>query len=281
MMVVLWRQLGDLVPPAVPERRLNQLIPLVVNLSLFLAMWALGSALGAGRRRSAELLDRTVALERQREANARRAVFDERVRIARELHDVVAHHVSVMGVQAGAARRVMQRQPDQAAEALSSIEASSRQAVTELDRLLGFLRRAGDDDGLAPQPALAQLDVLIAQAAQGELHVDLEIEGDVRPLSETLEVSAYRIIQEALTNTRKHSPGASATVRVSYLPTALEVVVLDDGAGSISRGDEKTGGNGLIGMRERTSLHGGHLRVGPRSEGGFAVHATFPLDRAS
>jgi signal transduction histidine kinase len=150
-----------------------------------------------------------------------------------------------------------------------------------LDRLLGFLRRAGDDDGLAPQPALAQLDALVAQAAQGDVRVDLEIEGEVRPLSETLEVSAYRIIQEALTNTRKHAPGAAAVVRVSYRPTALEVVVLDDGTGSTARADDRTGGNGLIGMRERTTLHGGHLRVGPRPEGGFAVHATFPLDRAS
>jgi len=205
-------------------------------------------------------------------------VFAERVRIARELHDVVAHHVSVMGVQAGAARRVMERQPEKAAEALSSIESSSRQALLELHRLLGFLRRAGEPDDLAPQPGLAQLADLVGPAGRGDLAVDLSIEGDPRPLSPTLEVSAYRIIQEALTNTRKHSGGVTATVRVRYGPETLEVEVLDDGK---QRGEEEVGnegGLGLIGMRERVSLHGGHLRAGPRPDGGFAVLATFPLN---
>ena len=242
--------------------------------------WVLGAVIRSLRERERELADRAAELQREREENARQAVFAERVRIARELHDVVAHHVSVMGVQAGAARRVMERQPDKAAEALSSIEASSRQAVVELHRLLGFLRRAGEADELAPQPGLAQLDDLVAQAARGELTVDLSIEGDPRPLSPTLEVSAYRVIQEALTNTRKHSAGATATVRVCYGPSTLEVEVLDDGAGRRRRPPGSDGGHGLIGMRERATLHGGHLRAGPRPEGGFAVHATFPLNGA-
>ena len=143
-------------------------------------------------------------------------MFAERVRIARELHDVVAHHVSVIGVQAAAARRVMDRQPARAAEALSSIEDSSRRAVTELHRLLGFLRRAGDTDELFPQPGLAQLGDLIAEAGQGELIVDLTVKGEARPLSPTLEVSAYRVIQEALTNTRKHSRATTANIRLHY-----------------------------------------------------------------
>jgi signal transduction histidine kinase len=200
------------------------------------------------------------------------------VRIARELHDVVAHHVSVMGLQAGAARRVLGRQPDKAEAALSSIEASSRQAVLELHRLLGFLRRADQTDDLAPHPDLAQLSDLVAQAGQGALTVTLSVEGEPRPLPPTLEVSAYRVVQEALTNARKHSGGTTATVRVAYQPTMLEIEVLDDG----NRGAEpplpNAGGHGLIGMRERVALHGGHLRAGPRPHGGFAVHATFPLN---
>jgi signal transduction histidine kinase len=228
--------------------------------------------------RQRELAEQTGELQREREANSRRAVLEERVRIARELHDVVAHHVSVMGVQAGAARRVMARQPDKAEEVLSSIEASSRQAVVELHRLLGFLRRADDQpDELSPQPDLAQLEVLVAQAGQGGLAVELSVEGEQRPLPPTLEVSAYRVIQEALTNALKHSGGTTATVRVGYTDTVLEVEIRDDGKGPAG-GLDNVGGHGLMGMRERIGLHGGHLRAGVTAEGGFAVHATFPLN---
>lgn len=262
---------------------------LTYNVVVLSLPWVLGAVIRSLREREGELAERAAELQREREENARQAVFAERVRIARELHDVVAHHVSVMGVQAGAARRVMGRQPDKAAEALSSIEASSRQAVLEMHRLLAYLRRAGDTDELAPQPGLAQLDDLVAQEAGGDLAVDLKIEGDPRALSPTLEVSAYRIVQEALTNTRKHSGGASATVRVRYGPAALEVEVFDDGTGRevtpIVRGEsapihlrDPLVGHGLIGMRERATLHGGHLSAGPRQGGGFSVHATFPLN---
>ena len=206
-------------------------------------------------------------------------MFEERVRIARELHDVVAHHVSVMGVQAAGARRVMDRDPERAAEALSSIEHSSRRAVAELHRLLGFLRRAGDSDELAPQPSLAQLGDLVDDAHEADLTVRLTISGDARPLSPTLEVSAYRIIQEALTNVRKHSQASTGYVGLHYRPTELEVEILDDGP--VAEGDEAGGGtgHGLIGMRERAALHGGHLCADPRPGGGFAVHAVFPLAR--
>jgi signal transduction histidine kinase len=238
----------------------------------------LGLAVRSLRDRRRELAAQARELELEREENARRAVLDERVRIARELHDVVAHHVSVMGVQAGAARRVMVRRPEQAAEALTSIEGSSRQAVVELHRLLGFLRRADQDDALAPQPDLAQLPALIAQAARGALQVDLSIEGEARPLPGTLELSAYRVIQEALTNALKHSGGTAATVRVAYAPSTLEIEVRDDGRAHSDRATGRFGGHGLIGMRERVRLHGGHLRAGPSPQGGFAVHATFPLN---
>ena len=238
----------------------------------------LGVAIRSLRQRERELAARATELQREREEKARQAVFEERVRIARDLHDVVAHHVSVMGIQAGAARRVLDRHPEKATGALSSIEASSRQAVAELHRLLGFLRRSGEADHLGPQPGLAQLQDLVAQVARGELTVDLSVEGDPRPLPPMLDVSAYRIIQEALTNSLKHSGGATAAVRVRYLPTSLELEVLDDGRAGSRRRTDGVGGQGLIGMRERASLHGGRLSVGPRPGGGFAVRASFPLN---
>src|ERR1017187_3503783 len=251
---------------------------LFYNMLVLALPWLLGVAIWSLRDRQGKLADQTIELQAEREENASQAVFAERVRIARELHDVVAHHVSVIGVQAAAARRVMDRQPARAAEALSSIENSSRRAVTELHRLLGFLRRAGETDDLSPQPGLAQLGDLIAAAGQGGLVVDLTIKGEARPLSPTLEVSAYRVIQEALTNTRKHSRATAASVRLRYGITELEVEVLDDGPGWEAEQAGSQAGHGLIGMRERAALHGGHLRAGPRPGGGFAVHASFPLN---
>jgi len=251
---------------------------LVYNLLLVAFPWLLGAAIWSLRDRQHKLADQTVELQAEREENARQAMFAERVRIARELHDVVAHHVSVIGVQAAGARRVMERQPARAAEAMTAIETSSRQAVVELHRLLGFLRRAGDVDGLAPQPGLAQLGDLIAEVGQAELMVNLAIEGKAKVLSPTLEVSAYRVVQEALTNTRKHSNAKSASVRIRYGTNELEVEVLDDGPGRQAGPAGSPIGHGLIGMRERAALHGGHLRAGPRADGGFAVHASFRLN---
>jgi len=258
--------------------------PLTAFFALFYNMvelslpWLLGAAIWSLRDRQRKLADQTVELEIEREENARQAVFAERVRIARELHDVVAHHVSVIGVQAAGARRTMDRQPAQAAEALSSIEDSSRRAVAELHRLLGFLRRDGDTDDLAPQPGLARLDDLIAEARQTDLIVDLTIKGEARRLSPTLELSAYRVIQEALTNTRKHSGATRASVRLQYGIRDLEVEVLDDGPTRNAQEGGDHAGHGLIGMRERAVLHGGHLSAGPRPSGGFAVKASFPLN---
>jgi signal transduction histidine kinase len=256
---------------------LTQAFQLAYN-AVFVALpLGLGAAVRALRERECKLQAQAAELERQREVNARRAVLDERVRISRELHDVVAHHVSVMGVQAAAARRVMARQPAHAEQALASIEDSSRQAVVELQRLLGILRRPEHADGLAPQPDLAQLPDLVARARSGEFTVDLEVEGEPRPLLRSLEVSAYRVVQEALTNALKHSGGTTAKVRVSYRPSVLEVEVVDDGRGALD-GRTAGGGHGLIGMRERITLHGGHLRAGPLARGGFEVHAAFPLN---
>ncbi len=275
VMAELWREVNVNVPPEVPKVLLLQVLALVVNLALFCAMWALGSALGSGRRRAQELLERTRQLEHEREENARRAAFDERVRIARELHDVVAHHVSVMGVQAGAARLVIGRDPAKAIEALTSIEGSSRQAVHELHRLLGFLRQAGDRDDLAPRPGLAQLGSLAARMSDSELTVEVRVEGEERPLPPTVDVSAFRIVQEALTNTLKHSGAARADVALRYRPGELEVEITDDGRGD-GGASPGAGGLGLVGMRERAGLHGGQLSAGPAEDGGFAVRATLP-----
>lgn len=261
--------------PSVP---LAQSFSLFYNLVVLALPWMLGAAIWSLRDRQRKLAEQTVELRAEREENARQAVFAERVRIARELHDVVAHHVSVIGVQAAGARRIMERQPARAAEALSAIETSSRRAVIELHRLLGYLRRVGDVDELAPSPGLAQLGDLIAEVGRAELAVDLTIVGEARVLSPTLEVSAYRVIQEALTNTRKHSRAKSASVRIHYGTEELEVEVLDDGPVRETEPGSRGGGHGLIGMRERAALHGGHLSAGPRRECGFAVYASFPLN---
>jgi signal transduction histidine kinase len=257
---------------------LSQSFLVAYNVVVLALPLVLGAAVRSARERERELAAQTAELQREREENARRAVLEERVRIARELHDVVAHHVSVMGIQAGAARRVMHTRPDKAAEMLSLVEVSSRQAVVELHRLLGFLRGADQENGLTPQPDLAQLPELVARAGRGELVVELSVEGEPRPLPRTLELSAYRVIQEALTNALKHSGGTAATVRVAYEPTALEIEVLDNGSRATRGAPANPGGHGLIGMRERVGLHGGHVRAGLAADGGFVVHATFPLN---
>jgi signal transduction histidine kinase len=253
---------------------------LVYNAVSLAAPWWLGSTMRVRHQREQELIAQTVELEREREDNARRAVFEERVRVARELHDVVAHHVSVMGIQAGAARRVLDRRPDAAAEALVAIETASRQAVAEMDRLLGFLRRDGETDPRTPQPGISDLDGLVADVGRAGLAVELTV-ADLPPdVPRTVEVSAYRIVQEALTNTLKHSGSARASVRVRVRADALEVDVDDDGSPTVPA-EADAGGHGLIGMRERVGLHGGQLRAGPRPDGGFAVRAQLPLGRST
>jgi signal transduction histidine kinase len=242
---------------------------------LFATAWLAGFALRERAAQAEAAEERATHAEREREESARHAVFEERVRIARELHDVVAHHVSMMGVQAGAARVVIDRDRDKAKEALSAIESSSRQAVAELHRLLGFLRQAGDRDDLAPQPGLGQLPRLAASMSDSALVVEVSIEGESRSLPPTVDVSAYRIVQEALTNTLKHSAASHADVHVRYWPDELEVEIVDDGRpGAVP--SAASGGLGLIGMRERAALHGGQLSAGPAAGGGFAVKVKLP-----
>ncbi len=247
------------------------------NFLAFGVVWMTGETVRARRAYAAELEERTAYLEADREQRARRAVADERARIARELHDVVAHEVSVIVVQAGAARRVLAEQPAEAEAALVAIEKSGRDALDEMRRLLGVLRREGDPAERAPQPGLGRLDGLVAQMADAGLGVEVSIEGEPPPLPPGLDLSAYRIVQEALTNCLKHAgPDARARVRLRFGAEALAIEVADDGRGAAVPG--VGGGLGLAGMRERAAMFGGDVQAGPRPGGGYLVAARLPMN---
>jgi signal transduction histidine kinase len=238
----------------------------------FLLGWPLGTMMRRLREYRAALEERNRQLDLQREVDARRAVLEERVRIARELHDVIAHHVSVMGVQAGVARRLFDRDPKEAVEAIGSVEAASRQAIADLQQLVGVLRRPEEGDDLTPQPSLQRLPELVEHMRKAGLPVELTMEGRPQQLPAGVELSAYRIIQEALTNTLKHAGPARAGVTVRYDNGSVEIEVVDDGQGPLAS-QPGSDGKGLVGIRERVSLYGGRLEVGARPGGGFRVHA--------
>jgi signal transduction histidine kinase len=230
-----------------------------------------------------ELALRNERLEVEREAQAASAVSDERRRIARELHDVVAHSVSVMVVQSGAARRVLDSEPDRAVSALAEVERSGRQALSELRRLLGLMRD-GDENAAVrePQPTLAGLDDLVKRAQDAGLPVELRQEGEPYPLPMGCDLAAYRVVQESLTNALKHAgDGAEATVLLRWTDDHLELDISDTGQGLIAASFDGDGpvGQGLVGMRERVALCGGDLQAGPRQSGGFRVRARIPKDR--
>jgi signal transduction histidine kinase len=218
--------------------------------------------------------DRRLRLaERERELTAREAVVEERARIARELHDAIAHNVSMMVVQAGAERRIVDPEATSTRETLQTIEQIGRGALTEMRRLVGMLR-SGAPDPLAPQPGLRDLATLAGQVREAGLPVELRVEGDPRELPVGIELSAYRIVQEALTNALKHAGDARAEVRLRYAADAFEVEVVDDGGGD---GTGHVGGHGLAGMRERVAVFGGEFAAGRRDGGGFEVRARLPL----
>jgi signal transduction histidine kinase len=250
-------------------------------------IFAITAFVGRGLRHRAllarELALRNERLEVEREAQATSAVSDERRRIARELHDVVAHSVSVMVVQSGAARRVLDDEPDRAVAALAEVERSGRQALSELRRLLGLMR---DGDATAavrePQPTLAGLDDLVKRAQDAGLPVELRQEGHPFALPMGCDLAAYRVVQEALTNALKHAgDGASATVLLRWTDDRLELDISDTGQGLTTAAPDGDGpfGQGLLGMRERVALCGGDLQAGPSINGGFRVRATIPKDR--
>ncbi len=235
-----------------------------------LTPWLLGRV-NRSRAQQFELL-RAEALQRERAA-----VGEERARIARELHDVVAHSVGAMVAQAQGAGRVLDRDPERAREALAAIERTGRTALEEMRRSLGVLRRTDADAPLAPQPGLENLDALVAQARDSGLRVELVTEGQPAPLPAGVDLSAYRIVQEALTNTLKHAGPVHARVAVRYREEQLELEISDDGSTPARTPDTGGGGQGLVGMRERVALYGGDLQAARRPEGGFVVRASLPL----
>lgn len=243
------------------------------NLLVFGTAWILGDNLRTRRHYLAELEGKAARNEEQQLAESKRAVAEERTRIARELHDVVAHSMSVMVVQAGAARRILERDPERAGEAMATIEATGREALTEMRRVLGVLRSDDDLAELTPAPGLEDFDRLLRQCDEAGLPVELVVRGTVRRLAPGLEMNAYRVVQESLTNALKYAGPARAVVEIAYDDDTLGVTVTDDGRGAAA--EPAGSGQGLVGMRERVEAYGGRLTAGPRPGGGFAVHAVF------
>jgi signal transduction histidine kinase len=244
-------------------------------LGLFMsAAWSAGYAVSTRARQTAELRERAALLERDREEKARAAVAEERARIARELHDVVGHSVSVMTVQASAVRRLLRPEQDKEREALRVVEETGRQALAEMRRMVGVLRRPEEAPALAPQPSLEHLDKLVEQVREAGLPVALRVEGEPKALAPGVDLTAYRLVQEGLTNALKHAHASRADVTVRYDDGNVYLVVSDNGRGA---GNGDGGGHGLVGMRERVSVYGGELDVGPGPKGGYVLQARLPV----
>jgi signal transduction histidine kinase len=297
-----WRKSG-LAVPIVGSAILGVLFPFstappvpswLLELIVGVGLWSAGNGVRERQAHAEVLEERARQLERERELATRVALSEERGRIARELHDVVAHSVSVMLVQAGAARTQLGRQPERAAGALREVETSGREALAELRRMLGLLTEVEATAELAPQPGLEQLERLVERVGQAGLEVNVQVAGEPRALPPGLDLTAYRIIQEALTNALKYAAGARTEVLVEYDPAELRLSIVDHGSASsgagsgvapgsgLGSGDDARGaGRGLLGMRERVAVYGGALEAGRRPEGGFAVRARLPLPSSS
>ncbi|UQI48597.1 sensor histidine kinase [Streptomyces sp. HU2014] len=284
--------IGGLLAPLIANLRwsdsgrgINQEIIGTVFMTVpFALAWVLGDSMRTRRAYWAQLEERTGRLEKEREQQAKMAVTAERARIARELHDVVAHNVSVMVVQADGAAYVLDASPEQAKQALETISGTGRQALAEMRRLLGVLRTEEGAEGgeYVPQPDVEQIGDLVEEVRGAGLPVDFQVEGAPRPLPSGVELTAYRIVQEALTNTRKHGgPDAGASVRLTFFDDGLGLLVEDDGRGAQHELYESGGadgmGHGLIGMRERVGMVGGTLDAGPRPGGGFRISVLLPI----
>jgi signal transduction histidine kinase len=238
--------------------------------------FGVGLAFARIRRHSASLEERAAAAERERLAATERAAAEERARIARELHDVISHDVSLIVLQASVERRV-RADDDPAAQTLASIESTGREALAELRRMLGVLRKGGDEAPLRPQPGLAQLPDLVEQARAAGIPVELVVDGEPVPVPSGLDIAAYRIVQESLTNAAKHAAGAAVTAVLRYEDGALEIDIVDDGGRGVATVPLPRGGHGLVGMQERVAVFGGSLEAAPSSTGGFRVRARLPL----
>lgn len=263
--------------------------PGLLVLAIMASMFVIGRTIGTWRTRAGAFHRRALRAEREREV----AVADERARIARELHDVVSHNVSVMVIQSGAARMVLRSDPDAATEALRAVEASGRETMAELRQMLDVLTAQGapppqgdpgvvpDGDALgpplAPQPDLTRLPVLLERVRTAGLDVRLRTQGEARPLPPGIELTAYRVVQEALTNALKYAPGAHTEVTLTYRPDAMRIEVADDGPADGRRPEPLGAGRGLLGLTQRLALHGGGLRAGHRPTGGYRVQASIPV----
>ena len=236
---------------------------------------AIGEAVRNRRAYLLELEERALRAERSRDEEAQRRVIEERLRIAHELHDVIAHHIALMNVQSGVAAHVLRTQPDEAERALSLVRSGGRTVLQELTVLLGVLRRSGSLLPTAPTPSLHELDALIRSFTAAGVEVDWTPPGSLGPLPDVIELTAYRIVQESLTNVLKHAPGAAAKVQLVHRSSALEISVTN---GPAAPGPTVHGGHGLVGMRERVNAVGGELSAGPQASGGFAVRAVLPLE---
>jgi signal transduction histidine kinase len=246
--------------------------------ALVVAALFLGWAVSGRRAYIAEIEDRAARAEASREEELRHSLDAERLRIARELHDVVAHSIATINVQAGVAAHVIERNPEHAAQALTTIKASSKDALRELRNIVGILRQPEDNESRAPAPGLAQLDVLIAAARDAGLPLDVRVTGQRRALPPTIDLAAYRIVQESLTNVLRHAGRATASVTIDYDDAQLVLDIADDGrATKRTNGSDGHPGHGIAGMRERASAFGGALDAGPLDSGGFRVHAEIPL----
>jgi signal transduction histidine kinase len=254
---------------------------LVLESTVSLAMaWALGALQNARARHGAEVAQRLELLERERETQAQLAVAEERSRIARELHDVVAHGVSVMTMHAAGARRSLRDDPDRADRAVAEVERTGRRSLADMRSLLGLLEREGDATELAPQPGLARLDELVDEFRRTELPVEVHVEGERRELPSGVDLSAFRIVQEALTNVLKHAGRVPVTVTLRYDNARLGVEVVNPTNGRVEGETPPSTGRGLIGMRERVTLLGGNFTAGPEPDGHFRVSCDLPLTAA-
>jgi signal transduction histidine kinase len=247
---------------------------LVGNAAVLFASWYVGNSTFARRTYVAQLERRNEELNRARQELAQTAVVEERLRIARELHDVIAHSMSMISVQSGVGAHVIHSNPEEAKRSLQTIEEASKSALTEIRRMLGILRQTDDGAKLDPMPRLEDVDDLIARVEASGPKVDLQVFGDVSRLSAGTDLTAYRIVQEALTNVVNHANCSRARVVITRSDEDLRIEIVDDGSGGRS---SPTGGHGLVGMRERVELFGGEFQAGPLPEGGFRVRAYIPL----
>lgn len=253
--------------------------------ALWFAGWLVASLILGETTRSRrayleEVEQRAFAAERSREDEARRRASEERIRIARELHDILAHRISMISVQSGVGAHLMDRQPEQARSALVAINQASKEALQELRATLGVLRQADEPEPRAPMPGLAQLEAVIASATAAGVDVRLDVSGEPRDLPAGVDLAAYRIVQESLTNVVRHARAATTRIAIAYPRADVVIEIEDDGYGVAEREPNFRGGNGLLGMRERAAALGGELQAGPHPGGGFSVRARLPIDAA-